>query len=131
MRCPSLFFGTVVILSTMSREGVLRPSRWLGAIETRNNAASVGSVVMTQIVMDSVALKRSSCRMTAGARIAGVILSPRDRPYFSTLQSVTTMLTIDREIGVEREHGVLLVDFCHSHDAGIGERHRSVTIFLM
>jgi hypothetical protein len=26
---------------------------------------------------------------------------------------------------------VLLVDFCHSHDAGIGERHRSVTIFLM
>ena len=104
MRRPSLFFGTVVILSTMSREGVLRPSRWLGAIETRNNAASVGSVVMTQIVMDSVALKRSSCRMTAGARIAGVILSPRDRPYFSTLQSVTTMLTIDREIGVEREH---------------------------
>jgi len=66
MRCPSLFFGTVVILSTMSRERVLRPLRSFGAIGTRNNGASAGSVVMTQIVMDSVASKRSSCRMSAG-----------------------------------------------------------------
>jgi hypothetical protein len=27
MRCPNLFFGTVVILSTMRRESVLRPLR--------------------------------------------------------------------------------------------------------
>ena len=31
MRCLSLFFGTVVILSTMSRERVLRPLRSLDA----------------------------------------------------------------------------------------------------
>jgi hypothetical protein len=66
----SLFFGTVVILSTMSRERVSRPLRSFGAIGTRNNGASVGSVVMTQIVMDSVASKRSSCRMTAGRGLA-------------------------------------------------------------
>ena len=70
MRCPSLFFGTVVILSTMRRERVLRPLRSFGEIGTRNNGASVGSVVMTQIVMDSVASKRSSCRMTAGRGLA-------------------------------------------------------------
>jgi len=41
------------------------------------------------------------------------------------------MFAIDREIGIERQHGILLVDFGHPHDARIGERHRSVPIFLM
>jgi hypothetical protein len=48
----------------------MRPLRSFGEIGTRNNGASVGSVVMTQIVTDSVASKRSSCRMTAGRGLA-------------------------------------------------------------
>jgi hypothetical protein len=66
MRRPSLFFGTVVIFSTMRRDRALRSLRSLGAIGTRNNGASAGSAVTTQIVIDSVASKRSSCRTTAG-----------------------------------------------------------------
>ena len=44
---------------------------------------------------------------------------------------VTATFAIDREIGIERQHGVSLVDLGHPHDARIGERHRSVAIFLM
>jgi hypothetical protein len=42
----------------------------------------------------------------------------------------STMFTIDREIGIERQYGVLLIDFGHPNDTRIGERHRSVPIFL-
>lgn len=41
------------------------------------------------------------------------------------------MLAIDGEIRIERQDGVSLVDFRHTHDAGIRERHRSVAIFLV
>ena len=41
------------------------------------------------------------------------------------------MFAIDREIGIERQYGVPLIDFGHPHDTCIGERHRSVPIFLM
>ncbi len=41
------------------------------------------------------------------------------------------VFAIDRKIGIKRQHGVLLVDLGHSHDTRIGQRHRSVPIFLM
>jgi len=43
----------------------------------------------------------------------------------------STMFAIDREIGIERQYGVSLIDFGHPNDTRIGERHRSVPIFLM
>ena len=41
------------------------------------------------------------------------------------------MFAIDREIGIERQYGMPLIDFGHPHDTRIGERHRPVPIFLM
>jgi hypothetical protein len=43
----------------------------------------------------------------------------------------SAMFAIDCEIGIERQHGVLLIDLGYPHDARIGERHRSIPIFLM
>src|SRR5437867_1037283 len=65
-RDPILVFGTVVILSTIKRHGVRRPFRSPGTTGSRNNGASVVSVVNTQIVSEAVASKRSSCTITAG-----------------------------------------------------------------
>ena len=66
MRVPSFCFGIVAILSTVSWEDVLSPFISLGSIGTRNRGASVGSLVKAQIVMELVALNRSSCTMTIG-----------------------------------------------------------------
>ena len=66
MRCPNFLFGIVVILSTMSLEIVVSPFWSLGWITIRKSGASLLSVVMTQMVIDSVASKRSSCTITAG-----------------------------------------------------------------
>jgi hypothetical protein len=49
-----------VILSTISRDGALNPSAWLGSTARRKSGASVGSLVNAQIVIESVASKRSS-----------------------------------------------------------------------
>ena len=76
MRCLSLFFGTVVILSTISRETALRPLRSFGVIGTRNSGASAGSVVTAHTVIDSVASKLSSCRTTAGRGLPAESLPP-------------------------------------------------------
>ena len=60
MRYPKLLFGIVVILSTMSLEIVPSPFWSLGWITIRKSGASLLSLVMAQIVIDSVASKRSS-----------------------------------------------------------------------
>lgn len=65
-RSPTRNFGTVVILSTIIRHPARSPLISLGSTGNRNNGASVGSVVKAQIVIESVASKRSSCRITAG-----------------------------------------------------------------
>ena len=65
-RYPNLLFGIVVILSTMSLEIVASPFWSLGWIAIRKSGASLLSLVMTQIVIDSVASKRSSWTITAG-----------------------------------------------------------------
>jgi len=41
------------------------------------------------------------------------------------------MFAIDHEIGIERQHGVQLVDLGHPHNTRIGKRHWSVPIFLV
>ena len=41
------------------------------------------------------------------------------------------MFAIDREIGIECQNGVPLVDLSHPYDARIGERHRPIPIFLV
>jgi len=66
MREPSFAFGTVVILSTMRRHSARSPFSSSGSIVSRNNGASVGSVVKAQTVIDAVPEKRSSCRIRAG-----------------------------------------------------------------
>jgi uncharacterized membrane protein len=66
MRYPNLLFGIVVILSTMSLEIMVSPFWSLGWITIRKSGASLLSLVMTQIVIDSVASKRSSWTITAG-----------------------------------------------------------------
>ena len=45
-------------------DGARSPLRSFGSTASRNNGASAGSVVKAQIVMESVASKLSSCRMT-------------------------------------------------------------------
>ncbi len=41
------------------------------------------------------------------------------------------MLTVNDEIGIKRQHGVLIVNFGHPHNTRIGERHWLIAIFLM
>ena len=60
MRVPTLGFGTVVILSTISRQAARKPLRSFGSTGSRNSrGASVWSVVKAQMVMESVASKRA------------------------------------------------------------------------
>ncbi len=66
MRAPTFVLGTVMILSTMRLEEAVSPFLSLGAIGNLNNGAGVGLLVNGQIVMDSVPLKLSSCRITTG-----------------------------------------------------------------
>ena len=61
-----LDFGTVVILSTISRQAARSPLRSFGSTGRRNKGASVSSVVKAQMVIESVASKLSSCTMTTG-----------------------------------------------------------------
>jgi len=65
-RSPILLLGTVVILSTISRDCRSSPFLSLGSITRRIKGASVGSVVNTQIVIEAVASKWSSWTITAG-----------------------------------------------------------------
>ena len=58
MRLPSFACGTVVILSTISREVALSPFVSFGSTAIRNSGASVGSLVKAQMVTDLVAPKR-------------------------------------------------------------------------
>jgi hypothetical protein len=41
------------------------------------------------------------------------------------------MFAVDYKIGIERQHGILIVNFGHPHNTRIGERHRPISIFLM
>jgi hypothetical protein len=63
---PSLVFGTVEILSTISRQGTCRPLPSLGCTGSRNSGASALFVVRPQIVMEFVASKLLSWTMTTG-----------------------------------------------------------------
>ena len=82
MRLPSRAFGTVVILSIMSREAIFKPLRSVGSMSIRSNGASVGSVVNVQSVIELVWLNRSSCTMTA-SRGFPVQLAPPDTAHTS------------------------------------------------
>jgi len=66
MCLPSLVRGTVVILSTIRREGASKPFSAAGSIASRNNGASVGSAVKLHTVTDAVASKQSSWTITTG-----------------------------------------------------------------
>lgn len=66
MWAPTFDFGTVVILSTIRRQAVRNPLSALGSTSRRKRGASVSSVVRAQMVIEFVASKRSSCRMTTG-----------------------------------------------------------------
>lgn len=76
MREPTLDFETVVILSTISRHGARSPFPAFGSTSSRNSGASVGSVVNAQTVMEAVASKRSSYRMTTGRGLPAWSLPP-------------------------------------------------------
>src|SRR5579872_5039890 len=52
MRTPTFAFGTVVILSTMSRQTMRSPLPSLGSIRRRNRGALLGSVVNAHTVTD-------------------------------------------------------------------------------
>ncbi len=55
-----------MILSTMRLEEAVSPFLSLGATGNLNNGAGVGLLVNGHIVMDSVPLNLSSCRITTG-----------------------------------------------------------------
>jgi hypothetical protein len=63
---PTLDFATVVILSTISRQGARSPLCSFGSTGKRNRGASVSSLVKAQTVMEFVASKLSSYTITAG-----------------------------------------------------------------
>lgn len=84
MRFPSLERGMVVILSTIRLQGSRRPLTSSASTRSRNSGASVGSVVNTHTVTDSVASKRSSWTIATGRGFptwplpaAAVQISPR------------------------------------------------------
>jgi hypothetical protein len=60
IRWPSLAFGIVVTLSTMTRLGVLNPLALSGSSGIRSSGASTVSVVNGQTVTDAVLSKASS-----------------------------------------------------------------------
>jgi hypothetical protein len=66
IQAPTFDFGTVVILSTIIRHVMRNPFRGLGSTGSRNNGASVSSLVKAQMVTESAALKLSSCTITTG-----------------------------------------------------------------
>src|SRR5207237_9927453 len=57
---PIFVFGTVVILSTISRDAARSPLAALGWIRSRKRGASVGSVVKAQTVTEAVLSRRTS-----------------------------------------------------------------------
>jgi hypothetical protein len=65
-RTPTFDFGTVVILSTIIRHVMRNALRGLRSTGSRNNGASVSSLVKAPMVIESVALKLSSCTITTG-----------------------------------------------------------------
>ena len=62
----------------------------------------------------------------ADARNASLIASRRSRlprlplRWVNEQERLPAVFAIDHEIGIERQHGVLLIDFGHPHDACIG-----------
>ena len=73
---PTFDLATVVILSTISRQGARSPLFASGSMSSRNSGASVGSVVKAQSVIEAVASNRSSWRMTAGRGLPTSSLPP-------------------------------------------------------
>jgi hypothetical protein len=65
-RTPTFDFGTVVILSAIIRHVMRNPLRGLGSTGSRNNGASVWSLVKAHMVIEFVASKLSSCTITTG-----------------------------------------------------------------
>jgi hypothetical protein len=41
------------------------------------------------------------------------------------------MFTVDHEVGNERQHGILIVNFGHPYNTRVGERHWPISTFLM
>ncbi len=44
---------------------------------------------------------------------------------------LVAMFTVDHEIGIERQHGILIVNFGHPYNTRVGERHWPISILLM
>ena len=45
-------------------------------------------------------------------------------------QGRSAAFAVDGEVGVERQGGVAVVEFGHADEAGVGQRHRRVAVFL-
>ena len=103
----SLSFGTVVISSTIGRDVVLRAFVSLGSTARRNRGAFVGSLVKAQIVMDPVAMKRSSWRY------AKVWLVPLELSYSQGL----TRPELRRMREIAEEHQATLLERWNEHFA--------------
>jgi len=61
------------------------------------------------------------------------------RPYITALflrrenehKRLMAMFTVDHEIGIKRQHRILIVNFGHPYNTRVGERHWLISIFLM
>src|SRR5262249_60159029 len=84
----------------------------------------------------TIALNLGTCPLHSYARKlyraapAAATRCPESAPLRLSLRDAPTF-AIDREIGIEHEDGVPVIDFGHPHDARIREGHRPVPIFLM
>lgn len=84
---PAVDFETVVILSTIRRQGARKPLRSFGSIAKRNNGASVGSVVKAQMVNGIRRVKTVVLKDNDGTRLASAILPARNGPDFAAPHS--------------------------------------------
>ena len=79
-RTPTFDFGTVVILSTIIRHFMRNPLRRLGSTGSRNNGASVSSLVKAQMVIEIRGVEIIILHDNDGARLSGIALTSSDGP---------------------------------------------------
>src|SRR6476660_487357 len=69
----------------------------------------------------------ASARTRAKWPSSAIIGSDCHRP--NEFDRGSPILSVDREIGVQRKYGMPIVNFGHAHDTGVGKRHRQVSVF--
>ena len=129
-RYAPLWSGLDIVRKSLGRHEI-------ATIQTTGIDKEAGLLRLTTVLAHSSGEWFSSewpvCQISdiASTQRMGAALTYARRYALFTHEWNSAMFAIDREIGIERQYGVPLIDFGHPHDTRIGERHRPVPIFLM